>query len=139
MSILDETAAALYTTLSGGTALTALLAGGTAGIYEGAPYEGAAFDYVVYNHQGGGPENINPSELESNLWLVQCYSVTSAKQAATIFNQVDALLHKKNLTIGTRDNIWTARVTNIKLLEHAPDGRRIWRAGGVYRIRTTGT
>jgi hypothetical protein len=139
MSILSNTAAALYTTLAGGTALTALLSNGTAGIYEGAPYEGAAYDYVIYHHQGGGPDNINPSDMENNVWAVQCFSATSAKAAGAIFDQADALLHKKTLTIGSAVNMWTVRETNIKLLEHAPDGRIVWRAGGIYRIRTTGT
>ncbi len=50
---------ALYNTLSGGTALTALLAGGTAApsIYNQQAPDEAAFPYVVFALQGGGDEN----------------------------------------------------------------------------------
>jgi len=136
--ILDDTAAALYTTLAAGTALTALLNGGTASIYGDAPPDHASYDYVLFTHAGGGVEALNPSYLENNVWLVQAFSTTSAKTAAEIFAQADLLLHKKTLTIGTADNIWTARETNVKLTEVDPAGTRIWRAGGYYRIRTTG-
>ena len=136
--ILDDTAAALYSKLAAGTALTALLAGGTASIYGDAPEDHAAYDYVLYGHSGGGPENQNASALENNVWLVQSFTTTNAKRAAQIAGAVDALLHKQVLTIGTRSNIWTARETNIKLTEVDPAGTRIFRAGGFYRIRSTG-
>ncbi len=141
--ILDDTAAALYSKLAAGTALTALLStvplsSGTPAIYESQAVDEATYDYLIYNHQGGGPENINPSNLESNVWLVQAYTITSAKRAAAIASQVDALLHKQQLTIGSRKNIVTWRETNIKLTEVDPAGTRIFRAGGIYRVRSTG-
>jgi hypothetical protein len=137
--ILDDTATGLYSKLAAGTALTALLSAGTASIYGDAPEDHAAYDYVLFTHAGGGAENINPSALENNVWLVQSFTTTSAKRAAQIAGQVDALLHKQQLTIGTRVNFWTARETNVKLTEVDPAGTRIFRAGGYYRIRSTGT
>jgi len=135
--ILTDTATGLYSTLAAGTALTGLLASGTAGIYDTAPVENAAFDYVLFNHSGGGPENITNASLENNLWFVRAYSATSAKAASAIFNQADALLHKKTLTIGSRSNIWCCRETNVKTRQIEPTGRALWVAGAFYRIRTT--
>lgn len=146
MTVLDATAAAIDTTLRAGTALTALLStaprtSGTvpvAAIYEGAAPDGATLPYVVYQHQGGGPDSINPSDIESNLWTVKCYSGTSAKAAAAIFEQVDTLLHKRNLTITGGACFWCAREINLKLVETTPAAEKVYMTGGIYRIRTTG-
>lgn len=136
MAILEDTPAALYTTLQGGTALTALLAG-TTSIYDASPPHGVAYPYVVFNHQGGGPELQTSKGMESNLWFVRAYSAESAKNAAQIFEQVDALLHQINISISGLTTFWCAREENIKLVETAPDQSRVWQAGGIYRIRTT--
>ena len=137
MAIYNDTAAALYTALTGGTALTALLAG-TTSVYNMQAPDGASLDYVVFQFQGGGPENVNPSSLENNLWTVRCHSETSAKQAGLIFEQVDTLLHRKSLTVGGAAAIWCARETNLSSVETTPDGEHIYMVGGIYRIRTTG-
>lgn len=134
--ILDKTAAAIYTALNGGTALTALLAG-TTSIYDAQAPDGASYPFVVFSHQGGGPDNIAPVTIESNLWYVRAYSETSAKTAAEIFEQVDALLHRKALSITGFTTFWCNREQNIRLIENLPSGEKVWSAGGIYRIRTT--
>ena len=136
MTVLDSTAAAFYTTLTGGTALTALLAG-TASVYHQQAPDGAAFDYVVYNHQGGGPDLITSADMESNLWQVRFFSTTSSKTAAQGFTQVDALLHKKNIAISGVTTFWCAREQNIVLVENPPDSQKVYSVGGLYRVRTT--
>ena len=134
--ILDDTSAALYTTLTGGTALTALLAG-TTSVYDSQAPDGSSYAYAVFSHQGGGPELINPSNIEGNLWFVRVYSSTSMKLATQAFAQVDLLLHKKNLSISGVTTFWCAREENIKLVETTPSGEKAYTAGGIYRIRTT--
>jgi hypothetical protein len=135
--LLGDTSVALYTTLAGGTALTALLAG-TTSVYESQAPDKSTYPFVVFNHQGGGPDNINPSEIESNLWLVKVYSATSAKSASDIFAQADALLHRKNISIGSAKTFWCCREQNVKLVENPPNGVIRYMRGGIYRIRTTG-
>jgi len=135
--LLGDTSTALYTTLQGGAALTTLLAG-TVSIYDMQAPDGAAMPYVVFNHQGGGPDNINPSEIESNLWLVKAYSATGAANASNIFAQADALIHRQNISIGSRNTFWFAREENVKLVENLPNGKRVFMRGGIYRVRTTG-
>jgi hypothetical protein len=134
--LLGDTSTALYTTLNGGTALTTAL-GGTARIYDMQAPDGASLPYVVFQHQGGGPDNITSAGIESNLWLVKVYSNASAKAASDIFALADELLHRKNITIGTANTWWCAREENVKLLENLPNGKRVWMRGGIYRIRTS--
>jgi hypothetical protein len=134
--ILDKTSAAIYTTLTGSTALTALLNDATS-VYDTQAPEGASLDYVVFSLQAGGPEVVTGSEIENNLWFVRVYS-TSAKKASEAFEKVDALLHRKNITIGSGVTWWCAREENVKNVEVTPSGQLIWMAGGIYRIRTSG-
>jgi hypothetical protein len=137
--LLGDTSTAIYSTLNGGTVLTASL-GGTARIYDMQAPDGASPPYIVFNHQGGGPDNMCPSEIESNLWLIKAYSNVSAGTASAIFALADDLIHRKNLTIngGTVNTWWCVREENIKLLENLPNGKRVWMRGGIYRIRTSG-
>ena len=136
--IIGDTATALYTTLTGGTALTAMLSGTTSVYHAQAPDE-ATMPYVVFNHQGGGPDGINPSRLENNIWWIRAYSVTSMLNASNIFDKVDTLLHKVNISITGATTIWCQRETNISLVETASSGKPIYTVGGMYRIRTTNT
>jgi len=131
--ILDKTASALYTTLQG-TALTSLLAG-TTSIYNMQAPDNATLPYVVFNHQGGGPENVDNNALEQNLWYVRVYSATSAGTAAAIFEKADNLLNRVNVSITGFNTLWCAREENITLLENTPSGK-VWSAGATYRIRT---
>lgn len=135
--ILDDTATALYGTLTGGTALTALLAGTTSVYWQQAP-DNASYGFVVYNHQGGGPDNDSPGKHESNIWQVRAYSATGPKQAALILTQADLLINQKSISIGGSACYWCAREANINLVENLPSGKKVWSAGGLYRIRTSG-
>lgn len=136
--IIDDTATGIYNVLKAGTSLTAMLSGTTAIYHLQAP-DGATLPYIVYNHQGGGPENANLSNLENNVWWIRAYSVTSAKNAAQIFTQADLLLHRKNITIGSAKTFECVREQNIALVENPPTGKPIFTCGGIYRIRTTNT
>lgn len=132
--ILDKTAAALYTTMTGGTALTALLAG-TASVYDMQAPDNATLPYVVFSLQAGGPDNLDNNDLEQNVWNIRGYSATSPKAATLIFEQVDLLLDRVNISITGFNTLWCAREENYKLVEETPNGR-IYSAGGMYRIRT---
>lgn len=137
MSVFQDTPAALYSRLKAGTALTALLAGTTA-IYDSAAPNGAAYAYVIFNFQGGGPDLLTSANLENNVWLVRGYSQTSAKAARAIAAAIDARLHKQNLSIGSAATFWCAREENIAVVQQGADNQQVWAAGGMYRIRTSG-
>lgn len=133
MSVINATAAAIYSKLQAGTALTALLSGTTAIYHMQAP-DGATLPYVVYNHQAGGPENITPSDMNNDIWQVRSYSDVSAATAGNIDAQVDVLMHGGSLTVTGYTNFWCKRMTNVVLVENTPNGQ-IWSCGGLYRIR----
>ena len=135
--IINDTAAAFYSTLGAGTALTAALAGTTSIYHLQAPDE-ASYPFVVFSLQGGGPTGENPSRIEDNVWWIRAYSVTSADNAATIAGLFDALLHRINITITGATTIWCQRAENIALIENNPTGK-VFVCGGMYRIMTTNT
>ena len=126
---------ALFTTLSGGTPLTSEL-GGTV-IYAGHAPDNASLPYVVYSHQGGGPENINSSDLRSDVWNVRGYAATRP-QANRIDGQIEALLHRQTITVSGYNTFWLVREENYSLDEQQPDKTWVYTAGGLYRVRLTG-
>jgi hypothetical protein len=123
---------ALYTTLAAGTALISEL-GGTA-IYADYAPDSASLPFVVFSHQGGGPENISPGNLQSDVWQVRGYAETRA-EANRIDGLCTDLLHRKILTVSGYTNIWTVKESNISLVEIPPDGANVYSAGGLYRVR----
>lgn len=130
----NELKAAFYSTLTGGTALTALLAG-TTSVYDSIAPREASFDYVVFNQSGGGDNNRTPRRSKDELWTVKAVSATSARTAGNIDAQIDELLHGQTLTVTGWTNYWTMRERDIEYVETTPEGRNIWHVGGIYRVR----
>lgn len=131
MNAIDQ---ALYSTLTGGTALTNML-GGTASVYHIRAPDSATYPYVVFNVQGGGPENINPSDLGNYLYYVRCYTKTSSDNAALIHEQIKTLLDKKTLTVTGYTNLWTRFETEIEMASEQANDVPVYTDGGLYRIR----
>ena len=127
---------ALYSTLTGGTALTALLAG-TTSVYNSAVPRDVSYDVVVFQLMGGGDDNETPTRSKSLVYMVKGVSQTSMKTAGLIDNQIDTLLHRKTLTVTGWTNFWTAREQDIEFVETTPEGRNYWHSGGLYRVRLT--
>lgn len=124
--------AALMTTLGGGTALVSLL-GGTA-IYHHQTPDNKPLPYVVFNKQGGGPENTHPDDARDYVYFVRGYA-TTAKAAGEIDEAVSALLHKKSIAPSGYSNFWLARETDIDSVETTTAGVNVYSAGALYRIR----
>lgn len=128
--------AALYTTLSG-TALTALLAGGTASpsvYFEQAP-DDATLPYVVWSYAGGpGHENRTPHETVDELVYVRGYAAAPA-QAGTISSAIDGLLHGVTLNVSGWTNFWCARTQNISRMELDAAQVKTWSRGSFFRVR----
>ena len=125
---------AIRTSLCGGTALTNMLAG-TASVYHIRAPDNASYPYVVFNVQGGGAENINPSDLGNYLYYVRCYTETSATNASQIHDQIKALLDKQTLTVTGFTNIWTRYETEIEFADEQQNATPVYSDGGLYRIR----
>lgn len=138
MSAFNAVGSAVYSKLSGGTALTALLHGGTASgtasIYSNiAPFE-AAYDYVIFNWQGGTEGNDTAHRVKDITLQVRAYALNQAK-AGTIDAQCDALLHGGSLSITGWKVIRQVRSQDIDLVEYDEANRPIFTRGGLYDIK----
>jgi hypothetical protein len=136
MSVVNVLNAALYSTLTGGTALTALLASGSAVYYQQAP-DNATLPFVVFSHQAGGPDNITAHNMRNQLVYVRGYASTPAT-AGSIDAQISNLIHKHALSVSGYTNFWTVRETDVyPPPEQLPNNERVYSAGAVYRVRLT--
>jgi hypothetical protein len=125
--------ASLYGTLTAGTPLTSLLSSGSA-VYNMQAPDGAVLPYIVFSHAGGGQEAITPSNMQNVVYYIRAYA-TNATLAGSIDAQIDALIHKKTLTVTGWTNFYTSREDNIPTVETTPSGEVIYSAGAYYRIR----
>ena len=126
---------ALYTTLSGGTALTALL-GGTA-IYNALGPQGTAVTYplVMFTKSSGLDDNDSPRRTKTLVYQATGISDKGKKEAETIDNAIDALLHDSSLTVTGWSEYWVRRESDISYVEQIPGGKVLWHEGGLYRVR----
>ncbi len=131
MSVFGVLSAAIYSTLSGGTALTGLL-GGTA-VYQDAAPDGANLPYVVFSLPAGGPRNIYPHDMREQVVFARGYAATST-QAGSIDAAVSSLLHKRALTVTGYTNYRTVRETDLALTEYPPDRTPVYMRGANYRV-----
>ena len=126
-------ATALWTKLTAGTALTALLPG-TASVYRTQAPEGAALPYVVFPLYAGGPLNITSSDMRDIVYYIRGYGTTTG-QAGSIDYQVSSLLHKGTIAVTGYTTYNLIREQDIELPEDLPNGQTIFGFGGLYRIR----
>ena len=131
MNIIDI---AIKATLCGGTTLTNKLAG-TASVYHIRAPDNASYPYVVFNVQGGGPENITPSDICNYVYYVRGYTETSATNASEIHNEIRALLDKSTLTVSGYTNFWTRLETELEFAEEQSNNTPLYSSGGLYRVR----
>ena len=124
MSILNALAAAIYSRLSGLSDAT---------IYHLQAPTNAAFPYVVYSLQAGGPENITPSDMHNDVYFVRAYAST-AYQAAAIDAVISTLL-LQTLTVAGYTNYSLTREQDFELVENPPNKQPVFMAGAFYRIR----
>ena len=123
---------ALYSRLSGATAITSLLATGTP-IYALQAPEGATLPYIVYSVQGGGDRNDTANRLKDLVVFVRAYATTNAR-AGSIDAQIDTALHLVPFSSVTGwTNIWLARERDLETVENPPTGSQVFMNGGLYR------
>ena len=123
--------AAIYSKLSGGTALVSAL-GGTC-IYHGIAPEGKALPFVIWSYVAGGHENMTPRESVNAVVYVRAYAV-DAKTAAQLDGYAAELLETK-LTVTGWNNFWLAREESIVLPDIDEAGKVTWSCGAYYRVR----
>ena len=129
---------AIYGKLAAGSALTSLLAGGSASIYNGQPPREGALPWVSFSLASGIEENLTPADSQRYVYLVKGVA-TSLNTAGLIANQIHALLHSTNLTVTGSTCFWAARETVVRYQETDPAGHVIGHAGGEYAFRLANT
>lgn len=124
--------AGLYTKLTSDTALIAEL--GATAIYNRHAPQGTSMPLVIFNHAGGGYENVNPSSLQNHVYLVKAVA-TGSKAAGTLDGLILSALHGQALTVSGYTNFYMAAEQEVQLTETARDGTFIYHTGHYYRIR----
>jgi len=129
MNVLEE---AIYDRLAGDSAITALV---STRIYRQAAPQDAVLPYLIYQLQGGGDENLTPTESTNHVYQVRAVSQVSNDEAGDIAQAVHDQLHKATITVTGWTNYWTAAISDIELVETDQSGVRRWHRGNMYRIR----
>lgn len=128
---------ALYAALSGSTALTSLLAGGTAdpSVFQFLAPEGADPPYVIYAEQAGTPAHVFTGvAFENEVYLVKAVTLgPSAALAGTIATTIDQVLADQPLTVSGYANRYLRRVSNVDYPE-VTSGQRYHHRGATYRV-----
>jgi hypothetical protein len=131
---------ALYTALSGATALTSLLAGGTASpsVFHGVAPQGSTAPYVVFNSQSGSVpvKTFTANAYENALYQVKgITSSRSARAAGTIQQQIDTAIDGPALSFGGHTHMGCERVQEVDYVENGPGGQQYYHRGAIYRLR----
>ena len=134
----------IFDTLKADTALTAVLSGGAAGIYQDLAPAGAGFPYVMFFLMDPG-DTLNTTGTsqviiwQPTLWLVKgvVKAASYGSPLSTIETRIFTALHKKQATV-TGGSVWSAvRVRPFQMAETGPGGEQYRHAGGVYRVRVS--
>lgn len=138
--MLSALSVALWTQLKSGTALTALLGDGTAGIFEDHASQSADLPYVIFNEQAGNWEQVmegqggTAARFYSGVWQVRAVSGSAyPKEAAAIDAQIDARLHDAALTVAGYGVLRIHRESTVRFAE-TEGNQTIQHVGALYRV-----
>jgi hypothetical protein len=135
MNALDK---AIYDALAGSTALTSLLAGGTASpsVYQWLAPEGQDPPYVVYNAQSVVPvHTLTQVAYENAVYQVRGVTLgPSAAAAGTIAEMIDDALADRAITVAGHALMYLRRMSNVDFPEVGPGGQRYHHRGALYRV-----
>jgi hypothetical protein len=126
---------ALYDKLGTTSALTTLLADGSASIYNGQVLQGDSFPVVVFSFQSGTDDNKTPNRAKQFLYLIKSVTSTKLQDSGDIDAEVDTALHNSSLAISGYTNYWLMREQGVRFTELGEDGKRYYHVGGIFRIR----
>ena len=121
----------LYNKLAADSTLTGALSAATA-IYNTIAPPGTSVPYVVFNWNGGGLMNINPSDLHNTTYAVKVIADDTA-EAGTIQGYIKTALHLQTLTVSGYTNVITLCEDEIQYTETTREGAILHHRG--YNIR----
>lgn len=137
---MNELDAGLYTTLTGATAITDLLANGTASVFAWLAPENEDPPYVVFNQQADTPVYRLPAVAYENL-LYQVRAVTegeSAKLAGQIEDAVEAALTDQAVSVSGHTLMYLRKESGVDYVE-VTQGQRYHHRGAIYRVMVAPT
>lgn len=129
-------AVGIYNKLTGAAALTALLANGTASVFEHNAPEGEDPPYVVFNAQSPSVPAYTFGGVAFENTIYQVKGITeshSAAAAGTIADKIDDALTDQALTITGYTHLYCRREQDVDYTELAA-GKRFVHRGGLYRV-----
>jgi hypothetical protein len=125
---------ALYSKLTGTSAITTLLSSNTA-VFNQQATQAAALPFVVFQQMSETDMNESPHRSKALLYLVKGIASTGFKQAGDIDNAIDTALHRTTLTVSGWTNYLVRRESSVRYVEPLPGGGNVYHAGGIYRLR----
>lgn len=135
---------ALFTKLAGASSLTALLAAGTAGVFENVAPQNEDVPYVVFNAQSPSTPlyafGSATVKLEDAIYQVKGITEGhSAAAAGTIADKINDALNGATLTITGYTSLQIGRIQDIDYPEVVQGGKRFNHRGALYRVRAFST
>ena len=129
MRVAMETA--VYSHLAGGTALTALLAAGSASIYYGRPTPGIAAPYLVWKVVLDEPTNATPADERPLLLDIRGID-DDPETAARIGDAIEARM-KTAIDVTGWDTVHQRMMAAVEMIEDR-DGKPVYHDGGRFQI-----
>jgi hypothetical protein len=128
---MQEVLAAIYSTLTAGTALMARVSGG---VWLGVAPGTALYPFVTVDFYSGSDNVLFEGGWADQTFTVKCVDQsTSAVAALAVQALIDATLKRAALSISGRTTLMCRRVTPVFYQEVSGD-EVYWHAGGNYRV-----
>ena len=131
--MIDAVNKAIYTKLTGFTALTSQL-GGASTVYFGQAPLDAELPYVVYTIAGGGEDNDVPLDGGDITYYVKGVAKT-ASSAGAIADSIRSALHEQTIAIDAPWTVYRCQHEQVLMFAENVERDQYWHAGGSYRIK----
>lgn len=133
-----ETDAAIYSKLTGGTALINLLADTQLpSVYSWQAPDIAIYPFVVFNDMADTELNETSREVHDMIYQVRGFTKANMKAAKAIDYQIRLLLHEVSLSVSSFAVLKIARIGSVRFVENQQSTDKVFSAGGLYRLRVT--
>lgn len=121
----------VYNLLKGGTALTALLAAGTASLFYGRPPPSTAAPYVVWKVVSDEPTNETPRDERPLIVDIRGID-TDPETAAQVGDAIETLM-KTAIDVTGWDTVHQRMIAAVEMIEDR-DGKPIYHDGGRFQL-----
>ena len=132
---MNETDAAIYSKLTGGATLMALLADTMpVSVYSWQARDSAPYPFVVFNDQSDTEDNDTSHQVHNMIYQVRGFTKVNMKAAKAIDYQIRLLLHNAALTVSNHAVLRCERIGSVRFVENQQSTDKVFSAGGLYRV-----